>query len=119
MNLFKRQVGQKGEELATDFLIHLGYQIIERNFRTRFGELDIIAIDGDTLVFVEVKTKSDDTFGSPEEMYTKRKRDQVKYMTQIYLKYKAIHQTTYRIDLITIILENPTSPNIRHYPSIY
>jgi len=65
--------GNKGEELAAGYLSKKGYKIIERNFRTRFGEIDIVCWDGETLVFVEVKTKIGHDFGEPEEMVNKGK----------------------------------------------
>jgi len=63
----KRETGLSGEKQAIEFLKKQGYLILETNFRTKFGELDIVAIDKDTLVFVEVKTRSNHQFGLPEE----------------------------------------------------
>lgn len=65
--------GKYGEDFACEYLKKQGYKIIERNFRIRGGELDIIAIDGDTLVYIEVKTRSNSSFGRPEEAVTPRK----------------------------------------------
>ena len=66
MKQFNLQKGSRGEEEAARYLGQKGYQILERNHRTKFGELDIIASDKETLVFVEVKTKIGEDFGSPE-----------------------------------------------------
>ncbi len=65
--------GAKGEELATQFLKKNGYKIIERNFRIRGGEIDIIALDGQTLVYIEVKTRTNHQFGLPVESVTSSK----------------------------------------------
>ena len=68
-----KQVGSKGEDLAAEFLKDKGYRIIGRNYKTPIGELDIIAKDGETLVFVEVKTRSSNAFGYPFEAVGSRK----------------------------------------------
>ena len=67
------QEGKKGEGLACQFLQNEGYRIIERNFRIRGGEIDIIALDGETLAYIEVKTRTSYQFGRPEESITLRK----------------------------------------------
>jgi len=66
----KNTLGRIGEQLAAKYLSGLGYKIIERNFRIRGGEIDIIALDGATLVYIEVKTRSSHQFGLPEEAVT-------------------------------------------------
>lgn len=68
-----KNLGKLGEDLACAYLAKLGYKIIERNFRIRGGEIDIVAIDGKTLVYVEVKTRSNHRFGLPQESVTPRK----------------------------------------------
>jgi putative endonuclease len=80
-----KETGRLGEDLATKFLEAKGYKILDRNYSTKFGELDIIARDGETLVFVEVKTKTSDQFGSPEEMITPHKLHQIQNTAQSYL----------------------------------
>ena len=66
----KNSLGKIGEQLAAQYLSRLGYKIIEKNFRIRGGEIDIIALDGATLVYIEVKTRSSHKFGRPEEAVT-------------------------------------------------
>ncbi len=78
--------GKKGEDLATEFLENKGYLIVERNFSTRFGELDIVCLDGEILVFVEVKTKIGHDFGEPEEMVNKTKLGQVQHMGEVFIE---------------------------------
>ena len=65
--------GDIGEELACEYLLQNGYKILERNFRIRGGEIDIVAFDGETLVYIEVKTRTSYQFGRPEESITLRK----------------------------------------------
>jgi putative endonuclease len=110
-------IGSIGENLAKDYLIKKGYQIVTQNFHTRFGEIDLIAQDKDILVFVEVKTKVGLDFGSPEAMFTPRKYDRVKRMATIYLKGRDV---PCRIDLVAIVLNESHHPiSINHYQNPY
>ena len=69
-----QELGARAERAAEEFLKERGFQILERNFRTRFGEIDLVARDGDTVVFVEVRARSSDAFGTPEETVGRTKR---------------------------------------------
>lgn len=80
------KLGQTGEEIARRYLQSRGYRIVGRNWRCRFGELDLIARDGDTLVFVEVKTRTQDGFGGPEGAVTPRKRARIVAAARAYLR---------------------------------
>lgn len=73
----RREIGNTGEDYAVNLLIDKGYKVIERNFRSRFGEIDIIAIHKDTLVFVEVKTRTSKKYGKPEEAVTPQKLNHI------------------------------------------
>jgi putative endonuclease len=68
-------LGRAGELKAAEFLKKAGYKIIKKNYRTPFGEIDIIALDGETLVFVEVKTRSSDDYGAPSEAVNQKKQE--------------------------------------------
>jgi len=81
-----RVTGNKGEEIACKYLEKKSYKIEERNFRTRFGEIDIVCWDGQILVFVEVKTKIGHDFGEPEDMVSKSKLSQVQRMGEVYIE---------------------------------
>jgi putative endonuclease len=78
--------GNKGEEIAAKYLENKGYLLVERNFRTRFGEIDIVCWDGPILVFVEVKTKIGHDFGEPEDMVNKSKLAQVERMGEVFIE---------------------------------
>jgi len=80
------KLGQKGEGIALSFLITKGYSIIERNYKTPMGEIDIIARDNETLVFVEVKTRESIEFGLPFESVDRRKRRKIAGVALLYLK---------------------------------
>jgi len=108
--------GRSGEELAKKYLTEKGLMWIESNFLCDVGEIDLIMTDNDWLVFVEVKYKSDDMFGIPEEMISSWKVSQIRKVAQIYLMKKpAISKKyiKYRIDAVCILGEK-----ITHYPNI-
>jgi putative endonuclease len=103
MNMKKttKQIGDFGEDRATEYLESLGYEIFERNFRTRFGEIDIIARDGETLCFIEVKAKASDRFGSPAEMITPKKLDRIIRTAKHYVQENDL-SVPWRIDAVLI-----------------
>ncbi len=118
-DLRKKRLGAIGESLACDYLLSHQYRIVERNFQKRYGELDIIAIKDDTLVFVEVKTRTDRMFGLPEEAVTPRKLAEIK-QTAAY--YKLLHPELpdrMQIDVIAIELElDETLRAFRHIENV-
>jgi len=117
------QKGKLGETIAKDFLLKKGYKIISQNFQNRFGEIDLIAADGQVLVFVEVKSKIGQNFGSPEEMINQRKIQQIKNQALVFLQQNLQISAQYpqqRIDAVCIVLnENDYSvKSINHYQNI-
>lgn len=104
--VFNRKVGTQGEEIAAKFLEDKGFKILERNYSTKFGEIDLIAVKNNILRFVEVKLKNGDFFGAPEEMIGTNKLGKVQRMAEYYLmdnpevakKYGA-----YSIDAVCIV----------------
>lgn len=98
-------IGKKGEEYAKDYLINNGYKIIDTNKRfSRFCEIDIIALDKNTLVFVEVKTRTTEICGSPFEAVTKTKYQHIKQGLFLYLQENPQYKK-FRIDAISIVLQ--------------
>ena len=97
--------GKAGENYATNLLINNGYQIITRNFRSRFGEIDIIAVDADTLVFVEVKTRLNRKFGEPQEAVTASKLNKIKKVGEFFSLTHPTLPKKFRIDVVAINLE--------------
>ncbi len=113
MTFARKQLGQAGEELAAQFLVRQGYQILARNLKTRYGEIDILALDHQTYVVVEVKTKTSLAFGQPVEMVNWHKQQKLRLLTQLVAaQYQA---TDYRIDIVAIDLSNYSQPNIEHF----
>ncbi len=99
-----KQIGDLGEQLAADFLIKNGYTVLERNYRTPYGELDIIAKDRDTVVFVEVKTRSTDRFGTGFDAITKKKQATLLNCAAHYADAMGL-DCPLRIDAIEIMLD--------------
>lgn len=94
--------GKSGEDLACDALVERGYAILERRYRTRAGEIDVVALDGDTLVFVEVKARATNRCGSPAEAITRRKRRQLVAMATDYLARRRPSAAGCRFDVVTV-----------------
>ncbi len=118
-DLRKKRLGLIGETMACRYLENHHYTILERNFQKRYGELDIIAVKDNTLVFVEVKTRIGRVFGLPEEAVTPRKLAEVK-QTAVY--FKLLHPElpeSMQIDVIAIELEvDETLKAFRHIPNV-
>lgn len=93
--------GRRAEERAAEFLRSLGYEIIARNYRWQGGEIDLIARDGDCLVFVEVKARSSRAYGLPEEAITSRKRERLIRTAQHYLRRHPI-ELPVRFDVVAL-----------------
>jgi putative endonuclease len=110
----KTALGKKGEEIAERFLIQKGFKIIEKNYRIRGGEIDIVAIDGDTVVYVEVKTRTTDEFGYPEESITPRKIKFLVRTAKFYRNSRKNLPDLERIDVISIDFSNPAQALIKH-----
>ncbi len=117
MKFFNKQTGFIGENLAAKELEKKGYEILEKNFSNKFGEIDIIAKDKNVLVFAEVKTKIGESFGSPEEMINPRKLFKIRNMAAIYMKGQNF---PCRIDVVAIVLsEDNEVVRLTHYENVY
>ena len=97
-------LGREGEADAVQYLSDKGYRILEKNYRTPFGEIDIIAKDGDVLVFIEVKTRADDSFGSPFEAVDRRKRDKIRKVALSFMQ-KLKKEVPARFDVMSISID--------------
>jgi putative endonuclease len=101
-------VGKAGEEVAVQYLCQQGYQILERNYRCRLGEIDLIARDGRTLAFIEVKTRRSQRFGPPAAAVTLEKQRHLIKASQVYLIQKREAHALCRFDVVTIEMDAPT-----------
>jgi len=105
--------GEQAERQAEDYLKARGWTILERNFRTRFGEIDLVARDGDTVVFVEVRSRSSDSFGSPEETVTREKRRRIIRTAQAYAQSRRL-DAAMRFDVVAL-----SPQGTRHIPGAF
>lgn len=101
----KITLGKKGEEVAVKFLQKQGYKILEQNFKKRYGEIDIVALDKKTLVFVEVKTRFSEEYGPPEEAVTPWKLRQIAKTGQFYKMLHPELPDLLRIDVVAVDLD--------------
>ena len=104
-------IGWAGEETAVKILKKHGYKIIERNYRTRQGEIDIIAKDGEYTCFVEVKFRKNDDFGVPGDFIDERKQQKIIKTAQYYAVKKGIYDTPMRFDAVLITAEKGKKVN--------
>lgn len=116
MKTLNRQTGNLGEDIATKALIEKGFEIVERNFSNRFGEIDIIAKDKGVLVFVEVKSKTGIVYGRPEDMITPSKLSKIRHMGMLYMQGKNL---LCRIDVVAIIFSSHNEVvSLTHYENV-
>lgn len=98
------KLGQMGERKAADYLARKGYRIIERNYKCKVGELDIIAMEGRTLIFVEVKTRSNLSYGMPCESINRTKKGHILRTARYYIQFNNFESLDTRIDVIEVLL---------------
>lgn len=121
MTITTKQFGDEGEDIAVDYLLKKGYEIIERNYRFGKGEIDIVAKDPETgfIVFIEVKSKKNLEFGNPVYSITKNKMKQIKRMAELYLYDKEIKEIDCRFDVVTVLLRGNQKPIIEHFVNAF
>jgi putative endonuclease len=100
----RRSFSQQGEDLAAKYLRRHGYQILDRNVHLGRFEIDIIARDGDTIAFVEVKTRKSDAYAAPEENVTPEKRRHIRHAAHLYIAQPDAPDTYYRYDVVSVVM---------------
>jgi putative endonuclease len=110
----KRAFGQSGESIATDYLTGRGYTIIEVNWRCRHGEIDIIARDASTIVFVEVRSRHSTSTETAFESITTRKRAKMIRAAQLYLAQNKLEAAEWRIDAVAVAIPKTGDPLVEH-----
>jgi putative endonuclease len=113
-----RELGELGEELAVRYLIKKKYHILARNWRDRGGELDIVARDGGTTVFVEVKTRTSDTFALPIDSVGFEKQRKLRRLADRYIARNDVADCEVRFDVISIVARG-TKPEIEHLENAF
>jgi len=114
----RKNIGNKGEELATNFLYANGYNVLHRNYRIGRAEVDIIAENNSTLIFFEVKTRKNNIFGYPEEFVSEAQQERIHYVAEEY----AIENNwngEIRFDILAIIWDRISEPNIEHFEDAF
>jgi putative endonuclease len=114
----KDALGDRGENLAARYLRNQGYKIIVRNYRSEVGEIDIVARDGRTIVFVEVKSRAYDD-PEPEDQVNDLKRHQITKAAKMYLGRYGTPQPPARFDVVAVVWPNGRDPIIRHTPHAF
>ena len=117
----KKTIGQEGEDIAAEYLVNNGFEMITRNYRYGHGEIDIIVKDksNNHLVFVEVKTRKNLEYGEPEYAITKSKIKQLKKIADAYVYEKDFKEIECRFDVIAIIWNRETKPKITHFKNAF
>ena len=111
MTSARKKSGALGEKIAVKHLTGLGYKVLDTNFRCQKGEIDIIARDGDYLVFVEVRTKTGSGFGTPEESVTSAKKEKLISLALVYLQTHSRLPPLWRIDVVAVELGKEGKPS--------
>ena len=110
--------GVRGENLAKEYLIQKGFQILETNWRFSRAEVDIIAMDGEALVFIEVKTRSDDYMGTPDQFVTTKKEELMADAASVYME-KIGHEWEIRFDIMAIIIRDNSDISITYFEDAF
>jgi putative endonuclease len=107
-------LGRRGEDAAAAYLMHAGMVVVHRNWRCRYGEIDIVALEGGTLVFCEVKTRRGTTFGIPLDAVTRQKVARLRRLVSVYLAERGGHPGPVRIDAIGILWGRDDRLSLEH-----
>jgi putative endonuclease len=110
----KQSLGRWGEDRAAEYLQEKGYQILERNIRTEYGEIDLLARHGSTLIFVEVKARSSQAYGHPEESVSAIKQQHMAEAAESYLQAHPEFESDWRVDVIAVTRLPNQPPEILH-----
>lgn len=102
----KDSLGASGEKIAVKFLRKNGYKILQRNYNTKFGEIDVIGYDHGTISFIEVKTRLSESFGPPESAVTQTKKNHIIKTAQKYITENKLEDVCCRFDVVTVRLSN-------------
>lgn len=111
--------GPRGESMAADFLQKQGYTIVAKNYRQRMGEIDIVAEEGDCLVFVEVKTRKNDQYGNPFEAVDIRKQRKLSRLALGYISRHGGEDRNARFDVVAVYLDRDSGSRVEHLKNAF
>ena len=114
----RRETGRRGEEVAAAYVAALGYRVVIRNFRCRAGEIDLVAVDRDTIVFIEVRSRTGDGRGTPLESVDGRKQAQVGRVARYFLTARGWHERPARFDVVGVRFDTEP-PVVEHVRSAF
>jgi len=116
---YQRKIGNLGESIAADFLKDQGYQWLDSNFNTPYGELDLVFLDQDMVVFVEVKTRTSELFNTPESNVTPAKLERIQNAALMWLQKHPEYSDDCRVDVVAVLL-NPQGDlqDIQHFINV-
>ncbi len=115
----KQNTGRKGEELAVAYLESKGYTILERNYFFERSEVDLVAYEGQKIIFVEVKTRTGDGYGAPEDSITDQKRRNIFKASEAWLYERKMDGAPVRFDVISIRDTKQSAPDIKHFEGAF
>jgi putative endonuclease len=113
-----RALGRYGERVAADHLQSLGMVVLARNWRCRFGEIDLVARDGSTLVICEVKTRTGSTHGSPVEAVVGRKATRLRRLAAHWLEVHGVEPLAVRIDVVSVVVPTRGAPHVERVTGV-
>ncbi len=114
----RREFGNRGEEIAAEYLVRKGMKVLARQARTHFGEIDLVCDLQGEVVFVEVKTRAGDEYGYPEESITRQKWRHMVSCAEAYIIERSWEGRSYRIDVVSISMKPGEEPSIVHFPAV-
>lgn len=116
--LAKDQLGRRGEATAAEYLEKAGLRIVDRNWRCPTGEIDLVAVDGSTLVIIEVKTRSSDNFGQPLEAITSGKLERLYLLGSAWARAHKLRFSGFRVDAVGILDDGSGAPRVEHVRAV-
>lgn len=114
----RKALGERGEALAAEHLVAAGMQIVCRNWRCRYGEIDLIVRDGNTVAFVEVKTRTGLGYGLPTESVTPEKQARIRRLAAMWLAEQP-GWVEVRFDVVAVLLQRGFAPVVEHLPAVF
>jgi putative endonuclease len=115
MKSFKKDIGSLGENISESYLKNLGYKILDKNFRCKCGEIDLIAVNKGYICFIEVKTRYGINFGTPAESVSSSKQHKIYKTAEVYIMKKNIVNFNYRFDVMEVLLNHDNNDFLVNY----
>lgn len=112
-------LGRRGEDAAAAYLERIGYTLVDRNWQTKAGEIDLVALDGETVVMCEVKTRRSIRKGTPEDAVTPTKRRRITRLAAEYLQHAGLSDVPVRFDVITLLVLAEDRALLRHHRAAF